>query len=291
MSDTLAAPLSRTLWRRLAAVLSRPAPGRALPGTLAPATTPGGRPRVALVGAGPGAADLITLRGAERLRSAEVVVHDRLVDPALLALAPARAERIDVGKAPGRHLWPQARIDRLIVAKALQGLRVVRLKGGDPSVFGRAGEEIAALAAAGVAVEIVPGVTAASAAAATLGRPLTDRAGARSLLLVSGHPAAGAPPVDWAAMAATGAMLGIYMGVSRAGAIAGALRTAGLDGATPVEIVERAGTEAARTTRATLATLAPAMAAARVANPAVILIDTAEGSRTAAPAIGASWSF
>ncbi|MGF1553972.1 MAG: uroporphyrinogen-III C-methyltransferase, partial [Paracoccaceae bacterium] len=268
------------LWRRLRASLSTPAVASepARPAETSP------RPRVALVGAGPGAADLITLRGLARLREAAVVVHDRLVDPALLACASPRAEMIDVGKAPGRHPWPQSRIDRLIVAKALQGLAVVRLKGGDPSIFGRGAEEIAALAAAGVAVEIVPGVTAASAAAADLGRPLTDRHGARSLLLVSGHPAAGAAPVDWSALAATGARLGIYMGVAQAGAIAVALRRAGLAADTPVEIVERAGTATARASRAMLATLDRTIVERGVENPAILLIDTAPAAGSGGPA-------
>jgi uroporphyrin-III C-methyltransferase/precorrin-2 dehydrogenase/sirohydrochlorin ferrochelatase len=245
---------------------------------------------VALVGAGPGAADLATLRAVARLREADVVFYDRLVDPALLEHARPDAERVFVGKAPGVKAWSQARISRLLVAAAREGRRVVRLKCGDPGLFGRAAEEIAALTAAGVPVEIVPGVTAASAAAADLGRPLTDRAGARSLLVVSAHPAEGAPPLDWAALAATDCALAVYMGVAKSGEIAAALIAGGASPATPVSVVERAGGGASRPLRATLGTLAAAIAAGGVSNPAVILIDppraAAAASRPPLVAVG-----
>jgi uroporphyrin-III C-methyltransferase len=242
------------------------------------------RPLVSLVGAGPGAADLMTLRAVERLRAAEVVFHDRLVDPAALDFAPPQAERVLVGKAPGVREWSQPRINRLLVAAARQGRRVVRLKCGDPGVFGRAGEEIAALAEAGFAVEIVPGVTAASAAAAEIGRPLTDRAARRSLLLVSAHPAEGAPPLDWAALGAADATLAVYMGVARAGEVAAALMAGGADPATPVAVVERAGRADARRTAATLGDLAAVIAAQAVRNPAILLIDPPRRAAGAAAA-------
>ncbi len=228
---------------------------------------------VSLVGAGPGAADLLTFRAAARIAAADAVFHDRLVDPAALAHARPGAEVVPVGKAPGVREWSQPRINRLLVAAALAGKRVVRLKCGDPGVFGRAGEEIAALAAAGIAVEIVPGVTAASAAAAALGRPLTDRARGRSLLVVSAHPAEGAPPLDWAALAATDAALAVYMGVARAPQVVAALLAGGAAPGTPVCAVERAGHPDARRIRATLADAPAVFAAANLRNPAVILID------------------
>jgi uroporphyrin-III C-methyltransferase/precorrin-2 dehydrogenase/sirohydrochlorin ferrochelatase len=215
----------------------------------------------------------MTLRAAQRLQAADVVFYDRLVDPAALAHARPEAELVLVGKAPGVREWSQPRINRLLVAAARQGRRVVRLKCGDPGVFGRAGEEIAALADAGFAVEIVPGVTAASAAAAEIGRPLTDRASRRSVLLVSAHPAEGAPPLDWAALGAADATLAVYMGVARAGEVAAALMAGGADPATPVAVVERAGGADARRVSATLADLAATIAAHAVRNPAILLID------------------
>jgi uroporphyrin-III C-methyltransferase/precorrin-2 dehydrogenase/sirohydrochlorin ferrochelatase len=240
--------------------------------------------RVSLVGAGPGAADLITLRAVRRLQEADMIFYDRLVDPSVLELARRDAERVLVGKAPGVKSWSQDRINRLLVAAARDGRRVVRLKCGDPGIFGRAGEEIAALAAAGIAVEIVPGVTAASAAAADLGRPLTDRAGGRSVLLVSAHPAEGAPPLDWAALAATDAALAVYMGVSKAGEIAAALIAGGAPPATPVRVVERAGSAGGRSLSTNLAALPEAIRAEGLASPAVILIDPPRAAVAAAAA-------
>jgi uroporphyrin-III C-methyltransferase len=230
-------------------------------------------PLVSLVGAGPGAADLMTLRAVERLRAADVVFFDRLVDRAALDFARPAAERVLVGKAPGVREWSQPRINRLLVAAAREGRRVVRLKCGDPGVFGRAAEEIAALAEAGFPVEIVPGVTAASAAAAEIGRPLTDRAARRSVLLVSAHPAEGAPPLDWTALGAADATLAVYMGVARAGEIAAALMAGGADPATPVAVVERAGGPDARRVATTLVDLAATIAAGDLRNPAILLID------------------
>lgn len=240
--------------------------------------------RVSLVGAGPGAADLITLRAVQRLQDADIVFYDRLVDPAVLELARRDAERVFVGKAPGVKAWSQARINRLLVAAAREGRCVVRLKCGDPGIFGRAGEEIVALAEAGFPVEIVPGVTAASAAAAHVGRPLTDRAAGRSILIVSAHPAEGAPPLDWQALAATDAVLAVYMGVAKAPAIAAALIAGGAAGSTPVRVVERAGCADARDLSTTLAAMPEAIRTAGLANPAIILIDP-----PAAQAQAAAW--
>ena len=239
--------------------------------------------RISLVGAGPGCADLITLRGVRRLQEADVIFYDRLVDPELLALARPGAERVFVGKTPGVAAWSQARINRLLVAAARAGKRVVRLKSGDPGVFGRASEEIAALAEAGFAAEIVPGVTAASAAAAELGRALTDRASGRTLAIVSGHPATGAPPVDFAALARAEATLAIYMGVARAGETARALIAGGAAPATPVDIVERAGAPDARRVATTLGALEAAIRAHGVRNPAILLVAPPRRADAAAP--------
>jgi uroporphyrin-III C-methyltransferase/precorrin-2 dehydrogenase/sirohydrochlorin ferrochelatase len=233
---------------------------------------PGARPLVSLVGAGPGSADLITLRGARRIAEADLVLYDRLVDPELLALARPEADKVFVGKTPGAACAQQARIDAMLVAAARAGRRVVRLKSGDPGVFARAAEEIAALAAAGFAVEIVPGVTAASAAAAEAGRPLTDRAGARTVVFASAHPADDAPPVAWAAIAATGGTLAIYMGVARAAETARALIAGGAAPDSAVEIVERAGSADVRRTGTTLAALAEAIRRRGVRNPALLLV-------------------
>ena len=157
--------------------------------------------RVVLVGAGPGDPELITLRGARALQEADVVVYDRLVSPALLELAPARAERVYVGKEPGRDHLSQERINALLIDGARRGLTVGRLKGGDPFVFGRGGEEVLACAAAGVPCEVIPGITSAVAAAAAAGIPLTHRAVARSFAVVTASTAAEAEAVDIARLA------------------------------------------------------------------------------------------
>ena len=258
----------------------------AVEAAVAPVLEAGGAPdpggAVCLVGAGPGSADLITLRGVQRLQEADVIFYDRLVDPAVLELARRDAERVFVGKAPGVPQWSQARINRLLVAAAREGRRVVRLKCGDPGVFGRAAEEIDALAEAGFDVEIVPGVTAASAAAADVGRSLTDRAGGRSLVLASGHPATDAPPVDWSALARTEATLAIYMGVARAGETARGLIAGGADPASRVDIVERAGASDSRRCETTLAALEATVRERAVRNPAVILVSPPRAAAAAA---------
>ena len=186
-----------------------------------------------LVGAGPGDPDLLTRKAERLLRQADMVFHDALVDPGVLALAGA-AELVDVGKRAGRHSCDQCVIDDLIVAAALAGRRVVRLKGGDPSVFGRAAEELAACAAHGVPVRICPGITAATAAAATGLASLTLRGRARQVVFLTAHARAGQPlDLDWAALARAEATLAIYMGRAAAAEIAGALIAAGLPPDTP----------------------------------------------------------
>lgn len=192
---------------------------------------------VFIVGAGPGPLDLMTLRALDRLRSADVVVHDRLISAEVLAQIPAAAHRVYVGKALGDHAVPQEGIHDLLVAHARQGKRVVRLKGGDPYVFGRGGEEVQALQAAGIAFEVVPGVTAASGCSAAAGIPLTHRDFAASCVFLPGHLADDTAAHDWAALARPGQTRVFYMGVQRVGLIAQQLINHGLDPNTPAAIV------------------------------------------------------
>lgn len=201
-------------------------------------STPNSAPPVRLVGSGPGAADLITVRGAKALQNAEVVLYDDLANTELLALCPGDCERIYVGKRAGAHSASQEKICELLVEKALSGQRVVRLKGGDPMVFGRAGEELQALTDAGIEFEIVPGVTAAAAAGAVSGIPLTQRGITSTMVFVTGHDCADrGTPVNWHALAALRATLCIYMGTRRFGAIADALIAGGLPRETSVAVV------------------------------------------------------
>jgi uroporphyrin-III C-methyltransferase len=227
--------------------------------------------RVFLVGAGPGDPRLLTLRGAEVLRRADVVVHDRLVSPAVLDLAPARAERIDVGKTPGRPHPDQAAISALLVEHARRGRVVVRLKGGDPFVFGRGGEELLACARAGVPVEVVPGVTAAVAAPAAAGIPLTHRGLARSFAVVTASTADGSEP-DWAALARAADTLVVLMGAARLPEVCRALVAAGRPPDEPAAAVEAATTPAERTVVGTLATLPDLARAARLGAPATLVV-------------------
>ena len=187
-------------------------PGATAPGGAAAA--PGRVGRVHLVGAGPGDPELLTLRAARLLASAEVVVHDNLVGPAVLELIGPAAERIYVGKQRSRHSMAQDEINALLVRLARTGRDVVRLKGGDPFIFGRGGEELQVLAAAGVPFEVVPGVTAACGVACFAGIPLTHRDHAQACLWVTGHLKAGGDGLDWAALARPRQTVVIYMGLS-----------------------------------------------------------------------------
>jgi uroporphyrin-III C-methyltransferase len=192
---------------------------------------------VSIVGAGPGPADLMTLRALDRLQRAEVVVHDRLISPEVLDLIPARAERLYVGKALGNHSVAQEGIHALLIEHAQRGRRVVRLKGGDPYVFGRGGEEVQALQAAGIAFEVVPGVTAASGCSAAAGIPLTHRDLAASCVFLPGHLADDAATHDWQALARPGQTRVFYMGLQRLAQIAQQLIAHGLAPETPAAIV------------------------------------------------------
>jgi uroporphyrin-III C-methyltransferase len=192
---------------------------------------------VSIVGAGPGPVDLMTLRALDRLQRADVVVHDRLILPEVLDRIPVAAERVYVGKASGNHAVPQEGIHDLLVGLARLGRRVVRLKGGDPYVFGRGGEEVQALQAAGIAFEVVPGVTAASGCSAAAGIPLTHRDLASSCVFLPGHLADDTAAHDWAALARPGQTRVFYMGVQRLAQIAQHLMDHGLAPDTPAAIV------------------------------------------------------
>lgn len=226
-----------------------------------------------LVGGGPGAEDLITLRGRNALAAAEVVIHDDLAGQGLLRYCPADCEAIYVGKRAGRHSASQDEINRLLVAHARAGKRVVRLKGGDPSVFGRLGEELQALRSAGIPFEVVPGVTAACAAAAAAGVSLTQRGLASAAILATGHECAGksGPALDWAALVQPGATVCVYMGTRRLGALADRLLANGHDPETPLLIISNASLPAQIVRSGTLET-AGELAREAQDTPSLILI-------------------
>jgi uroporphyrin-III C-methyltransferase len=212
--------------------------------------------RVRLVGAGPGAADLLTLRALRAIEGAEALLYDALVSDEVLALAPAHCLKIQTGKRAGRTSMKQETINRLMLRLARRGLDVVRLKGGDPSIFGRVGEETAFLAAHGIETEVVPGVTAACAAAAQFGFPLTHRGEARRVVLTTARLEAGALQADWSAAADPEATLAIYMGGGAAEALSARLIEAGRDARTPALAVESAGSPDARLRRGVVGDLA-----------------------------------
>jgi uroporphyrin-III C-methyltransferase len=226
---------------------------------------------VYLVGAGPGDPDLLTLRAGRLLERAGLVVHDGLVDPAVLALAHADAELISVAKSRARHTLPQAEINALLVREALAGRDVVRLKGGDPFVFGRGGEEAEACRAAGVPVEIVPGISAANGAAAAAQIPLTHRDAASIVSFVAGQ-CKGLAEQDWAGLAGKGRTLVIYMGVKTAPQIAEKLMADGLAPDMPVAVIENGARPQMRVLRASLAGLPDLVERQRVKSPALIII-------------------
>lgn len=243
------------------------------PQNAAPKAPPGGRKgSIALVGAGPGAADLLTLRALNRLREAEVIFYDRLVDPEVLTLANPAARRIYVGKAVGNCAWPQEKICEMIVAEALKGRRVLRLKSGDPGVFGRATEEIAAARAAGIAVEIVPGVTAACAAAAAAGRSLTERGVSDTLVLTTGMNRAGDPLPEATRHAQPGTAFAFYMAVAQAGRIRDGLIGLGLPGTAPVTVAVDVSKPHQRVLDCTLERLPESLGANGVTGCATLLV-------------------
>jgi uroporphyrin-III C-methyltransferase len=232
-----------------------------------------GEGTVALVGAGPGDPGLITVRGLELLRRAHVVVYDRLVHPSLLDEAP-RARRIFAGKASGHHTLPQERINALLIMHAKRGRRVVRLKGGDPFVFGRGGEEADALARAGIPFQVVPGVSSAVAVPAYAGIPLTHRGVASSFAVVTGHEEAGKreSSVDWARLARSVDTLVILMGLKSLPRVARELIAHGRPAATPAALVRWGTTEIQETVVGTLADIAVRAARARLEPPVVVVV-------------------
>lgn len=233
---------------------------------------------VHLVGAGPGSADLLTLRALRLLGEADVIVHDRLVSAEVLDMARRDAERIFVGKARANHCMAQEDINALLVHLAREGKRVVRLKGGDPLVFGRGGEEAEALRAAGVAFAIVPGVTAALACAADAAIPLTHRGISRTVTLATGHTRDGRVDLDFAALAATGGTLALYMGLHTLPQITAGLIQAGMGPAMPAALVERGGTPAARTLCQRLDRIAAAAPGWHDGGPVLLLVGEAVGA-------------
>jgi uroporphyrin-III C-methyltransferase len=232
---------------------------------------------VALVGAGPGEPNLLTLRAARLIAAADVVVHDALVGDGVLALVSPHTEVIDVGKRPGRPV-PQELISALLVELAADGRRVVRLKGGDPFVFGRGGEEAQALLDAGVEFEVVPGISSVVAAPAAAGIPVTHRGVAAAFTVVTGHRRAGEPAVDWRALARVGGTVVVVMGVAQRATIAAELIAGGLDPSTPVAAIRSATTPDQVVARCRLDHLA----VTSVEAPAVIVIGAVAALQLAA---------
>jgi uroporphyrin-III C-methyltransferase len=237
-------------------------------------TAPGRAGEVWLVGAGPGDPELLTLKALKALQGADVVVHDGLVSDEILDLAPASARRLSVAKRRSRHSYRQDEINSLLVAFAREGLKVVRLKGGDPFIFGRGGEELEACRSAGVVCHVVPGITAALAAAAGAGAPLTHRGAAQSVTFVTGHASGGgAPDLDWPSLARANQTVAIYMGVATAPAVAERLIAAGRSPATPTLIVENASRPNERRIACALGQLPTA--AEGLAGPALLIVGEA----------------
>ena len=236
--------------------------------------------KVWLAGAGPGDPDLLTLRAARLIMGAKIIVHDGLVDPSILSMAQPTARLVSVAKSRSRHTMPQEEINALLVREALAGNDVVRLKGGDPFIFGRGGEEAEACHAAGVTVEVVPGISAATGAAAATLIPLTHRESASVVSFVAGQ-CKGLSEQNWAGLAGKGRTLVIYMGLATAEAITEKLIEDGLAPDMPVAVVENATRPTMRVLRAPLAGLAALVQAQRVKSPALIII----GEVTARPEI------
>lgn len=241
--------------------------------------------RVRLVGAGPGSADLLTVRALRAIEGAQALLYDALVADEVLALAPAACLKIQTGKRAGRTSMKQETINRLMLRLARRGLDVVRLKGGDPSIFGRVGEEAAFLHAHGIETEVVPGVTAASAAAAQFGFPLTHRGEARRLLIATATTQDGAmTEAGWAAAADAQTTVALYMGRDRLEAAAARLMAQGRPPETPAMAVENAGRPDARAMTGTLGDLGATLAEARVSGPVVLIV----GEVTAQASLGAA---
>ena len=229
---------------------------------------------VTLIGAGPGDPDLLTVKAVKALRRATVALVDDLVDPGVLRYLRRGARVIPVGKRGGCRSTPQAFIERLMIAEARRGERVVRLKGGDPFVFGRGGEEVDALRAAGLEVELVSGLTAGIAGPAAVGIPVTDRRHAPGVALVTGHLKDDRNGPDWAALARSGLTLVVYMGVARADAVVRSLTEGGLPADTPAAVVSAAHTPRQTARRCTLGTLCATVEADELVSPALLVIGS-----------------
>jgi uroporphyrin-III C-methyltransferase len=232
---------------------------------------PQSRGKVILVGAGPGDPGLLTLRAVEALKAADIVVHDGLIDPRVLDYAPEHAQRISVAKQRARHTLPQEAINALIVAHVRTGAIVVRLKGGDPFVFGRGGEEVEAVRAAGLTVEVVPGVSAALGCAAEAMLPLTHRDWSSAVSFVAGQ-CKGLSEQNWSGLAGVGRTLVIYMGVASGGCIADKLMNDGLAPDLPVAVLERGTLPGSRAMRTVLADLGGLIEREKVKSPAIIVV-------------------
>ncbi len=240
---------------------------RALNGSAEPATG-----IVHLVGAGPGDPDLLTLKAARLLREADVIVHDRLVSAGVLDLARRDAIRIDVGKTKGHHPVPQQSIEAILIEHAAKGLRVVRLKGGDPFIFGRGGEELEAVRAAGIEVQVTPGITAAMACAASAGIPLTHRDHAQSVTFASGVVKQDGPDADYRALAASNSTAVFYMGVGAAPGIQSKMLAHGRAPQTPIALIENGSSDGERRFTGTLGDLAGLVVREAISGPTIIII-------------------
>jgi len=228
---------------------------------------------VAIVGAGPGDPELITLKAVRRIEEADVILYDRLVNDQLLGYAKPDTLRIYCGKSPGIHSMPQGRIEELMIQYAKEGNRVVRLKGGDPFVFGRCGEEAMALAGSGIAYEIIPGITSAIGAAASAGIPLTHRGLAASFAIVTGSRCSDHEcPVRWDRLVDSVDTIVVYMGISQFSDIREQLLLYGKEGTTPVAVIENGTTSRQRTVTGTLNNIEKLVSVMNISNPALIII-------------------
>lgn len=233
--------------------------------------------KVWLVGAGPGDPELLTLKAARLIAAADAIVYDHLVGGGIMDFARPDARRIYAGKESSRHTMPQRDINQLLVSLAVEGLSVVRLKGGDPFIFGRGGEELETLAACEVPFEVVPGVTAAAGCAAYSGFPLTHRDHSQSLVFVTGHLKDGTVNLDWPALARPRQTVVFYMGIGAAAEICRQMINHGLPSMTPAAVVRNGTLPEQRTVLATLGTLPHRIAEAEIKPPALIVIGTVVG--------------
>lgn len=230
--------------------------------------------KVHLVGAGPGDPDLLTVRAARLLAGCDVLVYDNLVSDAVLATVNPKARRIYVGKEAGNHALPQDQINSLLVNLAREGFEVVRLKGGDPYIFGRGGEEAEELVQAGIQCDVVPGITAASGISACTGMPLTHRDHARAVVFATGHLKDGSVDLDWPALARPHQTVVIYMGIGALQIICDQLIAHGLSADTPAAVIRKGTTREQVTLVSTLGDLPGAVKAARIKSPALIMVGS-----------------